>query len=122
MIVGPLLRTVGFCIVRRCMNRSFFVLLQTKRSLEHTETSPVYVNKSNVWAISTEYLWSYNRKTSVFGQKFIPVSLSSTHGRACSATRRFAASNLQSRGASCFCSMWETKLLSAVGGSVSSLV
>jgi hypothetical protein len=111
MTVGPFLWTRFLHSCCLAVGIVLFVLLQAKqRSMEHTEASPVFANKSNVWAMSTEYSWSDNRKTKVFGEKFIPVSLSSTHGRACNLTRRFAASNFQSRGASCFCSTWVTKI------------
>jgi len=62
----------------------------------------VCANKRNMWAMSTENLWSDRRKIEVFGEKFIPVSLCPTHGRACDLTRGYAASNPQSGGASCF--------------------
>jgi len=70
---SPVLADCRFLHSCLAVGIALFVLLQAKRSMEHTEASPVCVNKSNVWAMSTEYSWSDNRKTKVFGEKFIPV-------------------------------------------------
>jgi len=64
VIVGPVLRTAGFCVFICCRSLYesliLFALLHAKQqcSLEHTETSLVCVNESNMWAMSTEHSWS----------------------------------------------------------------